>query len=171
MAVELTEPKLRVRDERAIRKALLDVKQGHPDKLLTAEATVEAARDEESPLHSQFEWDDTEAAQHYRLAQARALIRRIIVTMPDDETESAVPKYVSLRSDRKRKGGGYRETAEVLNNAELLTELEQTAKRDIDGVLHRYEMLKALCARVRKAAGIRPKENGRAASRPAPRKG
>lgn len=155
MSIDLTEPKLKVRDERAIRKALLEVKNAHPERLLTAEATVEAAKDDESPLHSQFVWDDTEAAHNYRLAQARALIRRIIVTMPDDATETAVPKYVSLSSDRKKPGGGYRETSEVLNNEELLAELEQTAKRDIDGLLRRYEMLKDLCARVRKAAGIK----------------
>ena len=32
-----------------------------------AEAVVEAARPEDAPLHSYFEWDDTEAARRYRL--------------------------------------------------------------------------------------------------------
>lgn len=170
MSIELAEPKLKIRDERAIRMALQEIKQEHPDKLLTAEATLQAAKDEESPLHSQFEWDDSLAGHHYRIAQARALIRRIEVTMPDDETESRVQKYVSLRSDRKKPGGGYRETSEVLSNEKLLTELEETAKKDIDGVLHRYEMLKELCARVRAAAKI-PNKSKPTANRPLPKKG
>lgn len=40
---------------------------------------VEAARDENSPLHQVFEWDDTIAAQEHRLLQARQLIRTVVV--------------------------------------------------------------------------------------------
>lgn len=40
---------------------------------------VEAARDENSPLHGVFEWDDTIAAEEHRLLQARQLIRTIVV--------------------------------------------------------------------------------------------
>ena len=75
--------------------------------------------------------------------------------MPEDKAEAKVPKYVSLGTDRKKPGGGYRETSQVLSNKELMFQLEETAKKDIDGVLRRYEMLKGLVARVRKAAGIK----------------
>ncbi len=77
--------------------------------------------------------------------------------MPDDKEEAKLPKYVSLQSDRRKPGGGYRETRSVLNSKEMLAELEETARKDIDGVLRRFEMLKSLVARVRKAAGIRKK--------------
>ncbi len=157
MKIELQEPDLKPRDERAVRQALTEVQHAHPDKLLTAEATVEAASDDDSPLHSYFLWDDSRAAAQYRLAQARALIRHITVTMPDDKEEAKLPKYVSLQSDRRKPGGGYRETRSVLNSKEMLAELEETARKDIDGVLRRFEMLKSLVARVRKAAGIRKK--------------
>lgn len=156
MSVELAEPKLKARDERRIRKELDEIKLADPEGTVMAEKVVERAVDPASALHRHFEWDDSAAGHQYRLAQARALIRRISVTMPDDKAESILPKYVSLRSDRARPGGGYRETAEVLDNKELLAELEETAKRDIDGVLRRYEMLRDLCQRVREAVGIKP---------------
>jgi hypothetical protein len=41
---------------------------------LTAAAVIAAATDEEHPLHEYFEWDDTEAASKWRLAQATAMI-------------------------------------------------------------------------------------------------
>jgi hypothetical protein len=41
---------------------------------ITASRIVEEAEDPEHPLHSRFEWDDTEAARQYRLIQARNLI-------------------------------------------------------------------------------------------------
>lgn len=154
--IELKEPDapVKVRNERAVRKALVEIQEANEERLLTAESVVEAAQDEDSPLHSYFTWDDGEAARQYRLSQARALIRHIHVTMPDDKGESSIPKYVSLQSDRKRPSGGYREINGVLGSKELLAELETTAKRDLDGVLRRYEMLKGFVERVRKAAGI-----------------
>jgi hypothetical protein len=47
------------------------------DGLLRPETIVAAARDSASPLHNHFEWDDAAAAQIYRIAQARALIRQV----------------------------------------------------------------------------------------------
>ena len=41
------------------------------DGKLTAQAVVDAAREEGSPLHGFFEWDDNKAANEYRLLQAR----------------------------------------------------------------------------------------------------
>lgn len=141
----------------AARKALAQIKTSNPEGLLTAEDVVTTAAHPDHPLHKFFEWDETEAAHKYRLMQARALIRKVTVIAPDDD-EKPMPKYVSLRKDRAREHGGYRETKEVVNSRELLTQLEETAKADIDGTLRRYEMLKTLCAKVRKAAGIKPKK-------------
>lgn len=42
---------------------------------LTPANVVEAARDEDHPLHGRFEWDDAVAGEKYRLDQARKLIR------------------------------------------------------------------------------------------------
>ena len=43
--------------------------------LFLPEAVVEAAKPETSPLHSQFTWDNTEAAKKYRIWEARRLQR------------------------------------------------------------------------------------------------
>lgn len=153
--MKLQDPKIKVRDRRAIREALDDIRGANSEGLLVPEEIVEAARDDDSPMHGWFTWDDTAAAKQWRLMQARHLIREIEVTFPDDKEEKALPKYVSLISDRKRPGGGYRETSQVMNSKKLLGELEDTAKRDVEGVLKRFELLKAFCARVRKAAGIK----------------
>lgn len=46
---------------------------------LTAPDVVDTARSEESLLHPYFEWDDSAAANEYRLTQARHLIRSVVV--------------------------------------------------------------------------------------------
>jgi len=44
---------------------------------LTPEEVVNAARPDDHPLHRYFDWDDTAAAEKYRLYQARGLIRSV----------------------------------------------------------------------------------------------
>lgn len=50
---------------------------------LTPALVVDAARNPEHPLHSRFEWDDTLAAEQWRLEQAGQLLR--IVKLPPEE--------------------------------------------------------------------------------------
>lgn len=42
---------------------------------LTPEMVVEDARDQRSPLHNRFEWDDEKAAHSHRIEQARKIIQ------------------------------------------------------------------------------------------------
>ena len=50
--------------------------------VLRPEDVVSFAADPDTELHSRFEWDDTEAAQQYRLWQARQLIRVTVTVLP-----------------------------------------------------------------------------------------
>lgn len=138
------------------RKALAEIESDNEEGLLRAEDVVDAARHPDHALHPYFTWEDSVAAEKWRLVEARQIIRKIYVTLPDGDNEIQVPKYVSLYSDRKREGGGYRRSNEVANNAEWLAELEETAKKDIEGVLQRYELLKDFCAKARKFLDIKP---------------
>lgn len=45
---------------------------------LTPKDVVDDARNPNSPLHSFFEWNDGDAAEQYRLQQARGLIRSVV---------------------------------------------------------------------------------------------
>ena len=62
---------------------------------LTPELVLADASAKRSPLHAYFEWDDTEAAQKYRLAQAGHLIRSVVVTF--EEVEPPSERQVSLQ--------------------------------------------------------------------------
>lgn len=100
--------------------------------LLRVEDVLEEARDENSILHSHFEWDDSEAAEKYRRSQARALIQRCQIKMVDSEPV-VIRAFVSLPTDREN-GGGYRLTTEVMSNQSLKEEL----LRDIQYTIQRW---------------------------------
>jgi hypothetical protein len=71
--------------------ARIEGKYGH----LSSAVVVEEAKDELSPLHSAFDWDDASAAAKYRHRQAGDLIRNIVVSRPDMEPTQL---YVNVRS-------------------------------------------------------------------------
>jgi hypothetical protein len=48
------------------------------DGRLTPDDVVADAVNPDSPLHGEFEWDDSEAANRYRIVQARQLIRSVV---------------------------------------------------------------------------------------------
>ena len=86
--------------------------------LLNPSHVVEHARDPGTTLHSQFVWDDSDAADKYRLWQARQIISNyhVVCTTPKGQVVQ-VSAYVSLPEDRKS-GGGYRAIGEVLSMPE-----------------------------------------------------
>lgn len=84
---------------------------------LTPELVVNEARSPTSPLHGSFEWDDSLAAEQWRHAQARNLIRTILitVTVPNRET-MIVPVYASEPVSGKDRE--YSPVVEILSNSE-----------------------------------------------------
>lgn len=99
--------------------------------VLKVEDVLEEARDESSPLHKHFEWDDSEAADQYRRQQARSLIQRCKVVLIDTQPIE-IRAFVSLPTDRES-GGGYRLTSDVVSDerlkAELMRDLQLTIAR------------------------------------------
>ena len=78
-----------------VKKAIveLETRQG----TLSSQVVVDEARDISSPLHPFFQWDDSIAAEAYRIQQAESLIRRVkIETVVSDTTITSV-RYVSMR--------------------------------------------------------------------------
>ena len=73
-------------------KALQRIQEQHGH--LTAEVTVNEARNPDSPLHPHFDWDDATAAEKHRLEQARALIRSVKIQVTTDERKVSTVCYV-----------------------------------------------------------------------------
>lgn len=114
---------------------------------LMPEAVVEFARNPSTALHSQFDWDDSEAASKWRLEQARGIIR--VQVEVKESGKQSVPVYVHLRSDREE-DGGYRRLVDVLSDNDLREQLLTQAKQDMRTFKKKYEILEEL-AHVREA--------------------
>lgn len=122
-----------------IKNELLEIHQKHG--ILRPEDVVDYAKNPGTALHSQFEWDDTEAARQYRLEQARRVIRVSVTLIEVDQPETRV--YVSLASDRVA-GGGYRPTQTVLSDKEMRSEMLAMARSELKRVREKYKHLTEL---------------------------
>jgi len=116
---------------------------------LTPADVVDAARMNTSPLHRLFDWDDRSAAEKYRLAQARQVIRCIEIRRVDPREEGATvqsPVYVHVTPSG---GPIYADTRRVLTDDELRQTALDEAARLLEGVRARYARLDALSAVLR----------------------
>lgn len=106
---------------------------------LLAPDVVEAAKDPDSPLHDQFEWDDSKAAHAHRVWQARRLI--VSVGLIEDGDREPVQLYYSLSSDRAS-GGGYRDIRDIVSDDELREELLRDAASDAARFKEKFQRIK-----------------------------
>lgn len=105
---------------------------------LTPNLVVEAARSPAHPLHSRFEWDDTAAAEKYRLDQARGLIRTVRVRYINREGE---PHNIrSFHSVRAPEGGyTYQPLEKVIESPVITKIILAEMRRDWETLKRRYE--------------------------------
>lgn len=115
--------------------------------VLTAGAVVEDARMKNSPLHKQFEWDDSIAAQQHRLQQGRYLIRSIEVVYEDAPDVKPQQLYVTSTQPEKKDSPErkvYRTVKETLEDPVARDELLGNAIRDALSYRRKYHMLSEL---------------------------
>lgn len=125
-----------------IREELEQIRDEHNGQI-PPEAVIAFARNKNTALHTEFEWDDTEAAHQFRLEQARRIIRLNINIVPTKNGNVRVPVYVSLVADRKN-GGGYRTLNDVMSDDDMREQFLQQALDDLQRVRRKYETLREL---------------------------
>jgi hypothetical protein len=125
---------------------------------LKAATVVEYAKNPKTALHSAFEWDDSKAAHQHRLWQAEHLIISVRIIEPKSNTP--IQAFVSLGSDRKQKGGGYRDTISVLSDKQLREELLMQAWREFRYWQEKYQSLVELTPIFTAAESIKPSKVG-----------
>lgn len=113
------------------------------DGKLHPRAVVAFAEDESTALHKCFEWDDSEAARKFRLAQAAAIIRVAVRIETNGEESMRVRAYCSLPSDRAA-DGGYRAVVDVVSDEMMRQELLQTALDELSAFRRKYAALTQL---------------------------
>lgn len=106
---------------------------------LTPAALVDAARPEDHPLHTRFEWDDAVAGERYRLDQAREIIRSYRIKYADTPTKpKTIRGYVSVRSEVEESTPAYLPTEEVMADPFLKALTLREMEREVNALWEKY---------------------------------
>ena len=105
-----------------------------------SEEIVEFAKDDKTELHKCFEWDDTKAAERWRVQQARFVCNSLTVVV---ETETIEPKeFRIIEHDSEQRV--YRPVIMTVRNADQYKRLLDQAKDELAAFKRRYASLKEL---------------------------
>lgn len=114
------------------------------DGVVTAETFLEESRPEDSPTHKCFDWNDTEAAERWRLFQAGQVIRDVIVTIVDSNNETIkTPMFVNTNTRAIQKGR-YVSTEVALIDTVMRETVLDNAKAELKSFKNKYAKLKEL---------------------------
>lgn len=138
---------------------------------LTAQSFLDESRPEESPTHALFEWDDSIAAEKYRLHQSKNVILQIEcveTSIETSETDSEVEvversehqedgqhyrhAYVNVNQKRPGQMGNYVPVQTALSNDEMRIQVLRnaiSALRSIERRVNYLEELAEVCKIIR----------------------
>jgi len=116
------------------------IRQQHKGEL-TPEDVLADAENPNSPLHSFFEWSDTEAARQHRLHQARGLIRSVVAIYTSEE-QPAVRMKAYVHVPEGRETSHYREVGHAMSVKKTRDLVLQKAWREFQQWRQRYKDLK-----------------------------
>lgn len=107
---------------------------------LSPASLLDASRDENAPLHGEFEWRDDVAAEQYRLTQAGGIIRNVYRITVETQGKAPVRAFVST-GERQQ---AYVSIATALTNEKWRENLLESAKRDMQSFTAKYRNLDEL---------------------------
>lgn len=106
----------------------------------TPQAVLEKARDESAELHKCFTWDDSIAAERYRLTEARLVTRQLVikeVEVPKDRPEVRL----FYKTDNE---SGYKPTQIIVRQEDEYKKLLARAYAELRAFKAKHSMLKEL---------------------------
>jgi hypothetical protein len=113
---------------------------------LDAGAVVDSAASPVSPLHPEFEWDDTAAAREHRLMQARNLMNAVQVTF-ETSKNGTITTLFTCTLEKPGAGGRKRDYAPMawaMAQPDMRAEVLRQALRELAAFKHKYMNLSEL---------------------------
>lgn len=108
----------------------------------TTEQILDKARDATTELHKCFEWDDTIAAEKYRLVQVRYLTSNLVIKRSEEEVKEEKPE---IRVFHKTSAtGGYKPLQVIIQKQDEYQALLGSAYAELHALKIKYQNLQEL---------------------------
>lgn len=110
------------------------------DGKLTRQNLVDVSRPEDAPLHQEFEWDDTKAAEEYRKEQAKVLIHHLVIEQEDRPQEYPQRVFFNIQSE----GPKYEPIDVIITRKDSMEALRKQCLRDLITFKMKYKSILSL---------------------------
>ena len=108
------------------------------DEKITPQEILEKARDEDSELHKCFEWNDSIAAEKYRLEQARNILRMLVY---EGKSKEEKPLRLYMKTETTHE---YQPTKQFLIQQDEYQGLLKRALAELEAFKRKYRTLTEL---------------------------
>jgi hypothetical protein len=120
-------------------KEVLKIKK---NKGLSAESILEEAKHKTNVLHDLFCWDNTKAANLWRMQQARVFINEIKIIIDSKEYYAFENVKIAVTSDGTTSIREYKSREEIITNEELRKQIIESAYSQLVYWKNKYENYK-----------------------------
>lgn len=108
-------------------------------KSATTAQILDKARDEKTELHKCFDWNDAEAAEKWRMQQARHIVCNLVIK---EKTDAPKPEVrVFFKTDNK---SGYKPTVLIMQDKDEYQKLLARALAELNSFRAKYKSLTEL---------------------------
>jgi len=111
---------------------------------VTPQLVLEASRSEKATLHKCFEWDDTKAAEKYRLSQAGMIIQNLLVIVEESPSREPVRAFVNTVTKAPAQKGSFVHVTSALQDEELKRSVLANALAELKEFQKKYQDLTEL---------------------------
>lgn len=111
---------------------------------VTKQQIVDYARDEDTELHKCFEWDDSIAAEKYRLKQANDILCHIVIKRTEEQIEQKMPEIRVFHKTDLKPDTGYKPIQYIVKNDDEYQKMLQMAYAELHAFKQKYKNLKEL---------------------------
>lgn len=120
---------------------------------------VAAARPKTSALHNAFDWEDSVAANRWRLAQARGLVASVVTVRINPLGEEVETRaFVSVKG---RESFAYQRIDQIFGDEHVRIQVLRRALDDLRAFRNRYQVLEDLLGPLKQLEGALDAELGR----------
>lgn len=126
---------------------IIDLQKTLGKDTVTAKELLDASRDVTAPLHSCFEWDDSIAAEQFRVQQARKIISSIEIEYIKSDTPEHLARsryFVNTVSNAPKVQGQYTTIDVAFSNEDYRTVVLKNAYRELKTFQGKYNCYQEL---------------------------
>ncbi len=111
---------------------------------VTSRDFLEVSRPVESATHSMFEWNDSIAAEKFRLSQASMIIHQVEVHIESGNEERTAAAFVNIVAKKPTTEGSYVNVMRAMDNDEMRAQVLANAYSELKSFEKKYKDLSEL---------------------------